>query len=155
MTKLTKIFVLGLLTSLLVGCYNKGELKTNIQNEYDRARAMTITKGDICLYLGSVKFPYTTQPILPDETQWSIWNKDDLSKTLPLFAEIGLLKRQPVEDKPDVYRYDLTELGREYQHAYPKGTIYNNAFCYGIKQLIEVTDVTEKERGGGGKVMLA
>lgn len=154
MFKLTKLLIVSVITVGLFGCYNKSELKNNIQSEYDRARAMTKTKGDICLYLGSVKFPYIAQPILPDDTQWRIWNKEDLSKTLPLFTEIGLLKREPVEGHPDLFRYDLTELGREYQHAYPKGTIYNNAFCYGIKKLIEVTDITEKERGGGGKVML-
>lgn len=150
MFNVTKLLTTIVISFALLGCYNnKSELKINIQNEYDRARAMTKTKGDLCLYLGSVKFPYITEPISPSDIQWDIWNKNKLAKTLPLFTKIGLLKREPIDGKPDLYRYELTELGREYQHTYPKMDIYNNAFCYGIKQLIEVTDVTEKERGGG------
>lgn len=33
--KLTKLFTFVVISSALFGCYNKGELKTNIQNEYD------------------------------------------------------------------------------------------------------------------------
>lgn len=153
MTKLTKIFALGLLTSLLVGCYDKGKLKTIIQDGYDNARANTQAKGDFCYYLGSVKFPYTDEPLLEDDSQWTVWNKEDLAKTLPLFTEIGLLTREPVAGQPGLYHYDLTELGREYQHPFPKqysnGIIYNNAFCYGIIKLDNVTDVKEREVGGG------
>ncbi|RKS84348.1 hypothetical protein DES39_2185, partial [Orbus hercynius] len=52
---LTKLFTLGLLASLLMGCYDKGELKNIIQQGYDNARANTQAKGDFCYYLGSVK----------------------------------------------------------------------------------------------------
>ncbi|RKS84353.1 hypothetical protein DES39_2180, partial [Orbus hercynius] len=145
MVKLTKILSLGLLTSLLMGCYDKGELKNIIQQGYDNARANTQAKGDFCYYLGSVKFPYTDEPRHPDDSRWEGWNKEDLEKTLPLFADIGLLTREPVASQPGIYHYDLTELGREYQHEFPKqysnGIIYNNAFCYGLIQLEKVTNV--------------
>ncbi|WP_392559031.1 hypothetical protein [Orbus mooreae] len=35
MFKLTKLFTFVVISSALFGCYNKGELKTNIQDEHD------------------------------------------------------------------------------------------------------------------------
>ena len=151
----TAIFV----TSLLLGCdtYNKEEFKKLIQNSYDRVQAKAKIKGNFCYYLGSVKFPYTDEPVLADDIQWAIWNKAKLIKTLPLFAEIGLLTRQPVDGKEGLYHYDLTELGQEYLYSsYKKSgsgrTIYDNSFCYGPIKVIKVTDVSEKtyERGLSG-----
>ena len=151
----TAIFV----TSLLLGCdtYNKEEFKKSAQNMYDRVQANTKIKGHFCLYLGSVKFPYTDIPLSNEDSQWEGWNKEDLAKNLPLFAEIGLLTRQPVENEERLYHYDLTELGQEYLYSFfnktPSGyTIYNNAFCYGPIKVIKVTDVREKtyERGLSG-----
>ena len=146
-----QLTILILVSSLLLGCdtYNKEELKQLIQNGYDKARANTKVKGDFCYYLGSVKFPYTDIPPSKEDTKWMGWNKEDLANTLPLFAEIGLLTRQPVEDKEGLYHYDLTELGQEYLHSFFKKstsgrTIYNNAFCYGPIKVIKVTDVNEK-----------
>ena len=130
-----QLTILILVSSLLLGCdtYNKEELKQLIQNGYDKARANTKVKGDFCYYLGSVKFPYTDIPPSKEDTKWMGWNKEDLANTLPLFAEIGLLTRQPVEDKEGLYHYDLTELGQEYLHSFFKKstsgrTIYNNAW---------------------------
>ena len=143
----TAIFV----TSLLLGCdtYNKDEFKKLIQNTYDRVQANLKIKGHFCLYLGSVKFPYTDIPPSKEDSQWEGWNKEDLAKTLPLFAEIGLLTRQPVDGKEELYHYDLTELGQEYLYSsYKKSgsgrTIYDNSFCYGPIKVIKVTDVSEK-----------
>jgi hypothetical protein len=133
-----------------LGCYDKEEFKHIIQNGYDEARSKTKVKGDFCYYLGSVKFPYTDEPMLEDDIRWVTWNKEDLAKSLPLFAEIGLLTRKPVEGQPGLYDYDLTDLGREYQHLFPKQSssgriIYHNAFCYGPIVVEKVTDVAKKE----------
>ena len=150
----TAIFV----TSLLLGCdtYNKDEFKKSAQNMYDGVQTDLKIKGNFCFYLGSVKFPYTDEPVLADDIQWAIWNKTKLAKTLPLFAEIGLLTRQPVDGKEGIYHYDLTDLGREYQYedidSRDVEPIYDNSFCYGPIKVIKVTDVSEKtyERGLSG-----
>ena len=151
MKKIIQLTILILVSSLLLGCdtYNKEELKQLIQNGYDKARANTKVKGDFCYYLGSVKFPYTDIPPSKEDTKWMGWNKEDLANTLPLFAEIGLLTRQPVENKEGIYHYDLTELGQEYLHSFfdespGRSTIYNNSFCYGPIKIIKVKDVSEK-----------
>ena len=143
----TAIFV----TSLLLGCdtYNKDEFKKLTQNVYDRVQANLKIKGNYCFYLGSVNFPYTDIPPSNEDSQWEGWNKEDLAKTLPLFAEIGLLTRQPVDGKEGLYHYDLTELGQEYLYSsYKKSgsgrTIYDNSFCYGPIKVIKVTDVSQK-----------
>ena len=154
-----QLTILILVSSLLLGCdtYNKDEFKKLIQNTYDRVQANLKIKGHFCLYLGSVKFPYTDIPPSNEDSQWEGWNKEDLAKTLPLFAEIGLLTRQPVDGKEGLYHYDLTELGQEYLYSsYKKSgsgrTIYDNSFCYGPIKVIKVTDVSEKtyERGLSG-----
>ena len=154
-----QLTILILVSSLLFGCdtYDKEEFKKLTQNVYDRVQANLKIKGNYCFYLGSVKFPYTDEPVLADDIQWAIWNKAKLAKTLPLFAEIGLLTRQPVDGKEGLYHYDLTELGQEYLYSsYKKSgsgrTIYDNSFCYGPIKVIKVTDVSEKtyERGLSG-----
>ena len=123
---------------------------------YDGVQTDLKIKGNFCFYLGSVKFPYTDEPVLADDIQWAIWNKTKLAKTLPLFAEIGLLTRQPVDGKEGLYHYDLTDLGREYQYEdidrRDVEPIYDNSFCYGPIKVIKVTDVSEKtyERGLSG-----
>ena len=154
-----QLTILILVSSLLLGCdtYNKEEFKKSAQNMYDRVQTNLKIKGNFCYYLGSVKFPYTDEPVLADDIQWAIWNKGKLSRSLPLFAEIGLLTRQPVDGKEGLYHYDLTELGQEYLYSsYKKSgsgrTIYDNSFCYGPIKVIKVTDVSEKtyERGLSG-----
>jgi hypothetical protein len=149
LTFITQFATLILTTSLLLGCYDKKEFKKIIQNGYDESRSKTKVKGDFCYYLGAVKFPYTDEPVLEDDTRGVIWNKEDLSNTLPLFAEIGLLTRKPVEDQPGLYHYDLTDLGREYQHEYvdkrSSRLRYRNEFCYGPIVVEKVTDVAKKE----------
>ena len=150
----TAIFV----TSLLLGCdtYNKDEFKKSAQNMYDRVQTNLKIKGNFCYYLGSVKFPYTDIPLSNEDSKWERSNKEDLAKTLPLFAEIGLLTRQPVDGKEGLYHYDLTDLGREYQYEHidrqDVEPIYDNSFCYGPIKVIKVTDVSEKtyERGLSG-----
>ena len=154
-----QLTILILVSSLLLGCdtYNKDEFKKSAQNMYDRVQTNLKIKGNFCYYLGSVKFPYTDIPPSNEDTQWEGWNKAKLIKTLPLFAEIGLLTRQPVENEERLYHYDLTELGQEYLYSFfnktPSGyTIYNNAFCYGPIKVIKVRDVSEQtyERGLSG-----
>ena len=150
----TAIFV----TSLLLGCdtYNKDEFKKSAQNMYDGVQTDLKIKGNFCFYLGSVKFPYTDIPLSNEDSKWERSNKEDLAKTLPLFAEIGLLTRQPVDGKEGLYHYDLTDLGREYQYedidSRDVEPIYDNSFCYGPIKVIKVTDVSEKtyERGLSG-----
>ncbi|OTP96643.1 hypothetical protein B6D05_04025 [Gilliamella apicola] len=158
MKKIIQLTILILVSSLLLGCdtYNKEEFKKSAQTMYDRAQTNLKIKGNFCFYLGSVKFPYTDEPVLADDIQWAIWNKAKLAKTLPLFAEIGLLTRQPVDGKEELYHYDLTDLGREYQYEdidrRDVEPIYDNSFCYGPIKVIKVTDVSEKtyERGLSG-----
>jgi hypothetical protein len=149
LTFITQFATLILTTSLLLGCYDKQEFKKIIQNGYDESRSKTKVKGDFCYYLGAVKFPYTDEPVLKDDIRWAIWNKGKLSRSLPLFAEIGLLTRKPVEGQPELYHYDLTDLGREYQHEYidkrSDEPFYHNAFCYGPIVVEKVTDVAKKE----------
>ena len=153
-----QLTILILVSSLLLGCdtYNKEEFKKLTQNVYDRVQANLKIKGNYCFYLGSVKFPYTDEPVLADDIQWAIWNKAKLAKTLPLFAEIGLLTRHPVDGKEELYHYDLTDLGREYQYEdidrRDVEPIYDNSFCYGPIKVIKVTDVSAKtyERGLSG-----
>ncbi|MCX8579037.1 hypothetical protein J3U35_06235 [Gilliamella sp. B2717] len=147
--KLTKLLALLIAGSSLVGCYNKEEFKRIIQDGYDEARANTKVKGDFCYYLGVLKFPYTDEPKLDKDSRWTTWNKRKLSKSLPLFAEIGLLSRQPVEGQSGLYHYDLTDLGREYWNQDVEkgvsGPLYHNQFCYGPIVVDRVTDVTKKE----------
>ena len=153
-----QLTILILVSSLLLGCdtYNKEEFKKSAQNMYDRVQTNLKIKGNFCYYLGSVKFPYTDIPPSNEDSQWEGWNKEDLAKTLPLFAEIGLLTRQPVDGKEGLYHYDLTDLGREYQYEdidrRDVEPIYDNSFCYGPIKVIKVTDVSEKtyERGLSG-----
>ena len=148
MKTLTKFTLLTLITCSLLGCYNKEKLKELIQKQYERSMSLTKTKGNFCYYLGAVKFPYTDEPVLESDSQWAIWNKEDLTRTLPLFAELGLLSQTPVEGQSDIYHYDLTNLGREYWYQYinnnGKKTIYYSTFCYGPKKIVKVTDITEK-----------
>ena len=153
MKTLTKLTVLTFITCSLLGCYNKEKLKELIQKEYERSMSLTKTKGNFCYYLGAVKFPYTDEPVLESDSQWTNWNKEDLTRTLPLFAELGLLSQTPVEAQSGIYRYDLTDLGREYWYQYinnnGKKTIYYSTFCYGPKKIVKVTDITEKTYESG------
>ncbi|MFQ0973316.1 hypothetical protein [Gilliamella sp. CG35] len=149
MSKLIQLLALLIAGSSLVGCYNKEEFKHIIQDGYDEARAKTKVKGDFCYYIGDLRFPYTDELAKEDDTRGMIWNKEDLAKSLPLFAEIGLLSRQPVEGQSGIYQYDLTDLGREYLHEYIdnrfKRTRYYKQFCYGPIVVERVTDVTKNE----------
>ena len=153
MKTLTKLTLLTLITCSLLGCYNKEKLKEHIQKEYDESRATNKAKGDFCYFLGSVKLPYTDEPVLESDIQWDIWNKNRLFKTLPLFAELGLLSQTPVEGQSGIYRYDLTDLGREYWHQSIddrwKKPFYNSSFCYGPKKIVKVKDITEKTYESG------
>ena len=148
-SKFIKLLALMIAGSSLVGCYNKEEFKHIIQNGYDKVRANTKVKGDFCYYLGVLKFPYTDEPKLDKDSRWTTWNKRKLSRSLPLFAEIGLLSRQPVEEQSGLYHYDLTDLGREYWHQYIDNRddepLYHNEFCYGPIVVERVTDVTKNE----------
>ena len=158
MKKIIQLTIAIFVTSLLLGCdtYNKEEFKKSAQNIYDRVQTNLKIKGNYCFYLGSVKFPYTDIPLSNEDSQWDRSNKEDLAKTLPLFAEIGLLTRHPVDGKEGLYHYDLTDLGREYQYEHidrqDVEPIYDNSFCYGPIKVIKVTDVSEKtyERGLSG-----
>ena len=149
MSKQTQLLALLIAGGSLIGCYNKEEFKRIIQDGYDEARAKTKVKGDFCYYIGDLRFPYTDELAKEDDTRGMIWNKEDLAKSLPLFAEIGLLSRQPVEGQVGLYHYDLTDLGREYWHQYIdnrfKRTRYYNEFCYGPIVVERVTDVTKNE----------
>ena len=156
MKTLTKFTLLTLITCSLLGCYNKEKIREHIQKEYERSMSLTKTKGNLCYYLGSVKLPYTDEPVLESDSQWASWNKGKLAKTLPLFAELGLLSQTPVEGQSGIYRYDLTDLGREYwfQSIDNRGNsgrkpFYNSSFCYGPKKIVKVTDINEKTYENG------
>ena len=47
---------------------------------YDRVQTNLKIKGNFCYYLGSMKFPYTDEPVLADDIQCVIWNKGKLSR---------------------------------------------------------------------------
>ena len=149
MSKLTQLLALLIAGTSLVGCYNKEEFKRIIQDRFDRVRANTKVKGDFCYYLGVLKFPYTDQPKLDEDSRWTTWNKEDLAVSLPLFAEIGLLSRQPVEGQSGLYHYDLTDLGREYWNQYVEkgvsGPLHHTQFCYGPIVVERVTDFKKYE----------
>ena len=153
---LTKLTLLTFITCSLLGCYNKEKLREHIQKEYDESRATNKAKGEFCYFLGSVKLPYTDEPVLESDSQWAIWNKEDLTRTLPLFAELGLLSQTPVEMQSGIYRYNLTDLGREYWHQFidnrgnsGRKPFYNSSFCYGPKKIVKVNDITEKTYENG------
>ena len=54
-SKFTKLLALLIVSSSLVGCYNKEEFKRIIQDGYDEARAKTKVKGDFCYYTEAFK----------------------------------------------------------------------------------------------------
>jgi hypothetical protein len=144
----TLLIAIAAATSLS-GCYNKSELKKMIQADYDRMRSLR-KAGDFCFYLGQVTFPYDEVPMKDDDQQWETWNKTKLAKTLPLFFELGLLSREQINSEPVLYRYALTPEGEKYQYyhpiRYPSGkVIHKNAFCYGTRKVLKVTDVSERE----------
>ena len=147
--KISQLIIMVLTISTLFGCYNKEEFKQRIKDGFDKVHANTKFKGDFCYYIGNVKFPYTDEPILEDDSKQRKWNKEDLAKTLPLFAEIGLLTREPVEGHPELYHYEVTELGEKYryQDIDRRGPrpIYKNSFCYGQIVVESVTDVEKNE----------
>ena len=66
-----------------------------------------------------------------------------------MFAEIGLLTREPVEGLPELYHYEVTELGEKYRYQDIDRTgprpIYENSFCYGQIVVESVTDVEKNE----------
>ncbi|MBI0032204.1 hypothetical protein H3S75_13265 [Gilliamella sp. B14384G15] len=150
MKKIIQLTIAIFVTSLLFGCdnYNKEEFKQRIKDGFDKIHASTKFKGDFCYYVGDVKFPYTDEPVLEDDSKQRKWNKEDLAKTLPLFAEIGLLTREPVEGHPELYHYEVTELGEKYRYQYinrsGSRTRYENSFCYGQIVVGDVTDVEKK-----------
>ena len=151
MKKIIQLTILILVSSLLLGCdnYNKEEFKQRIKDGWDKVHASTKLKGDFCYFLGDVKFPYTDEPVLEDDSKWQKWNKEKLIKTLPLFAEIGLLTREPVEGHPELYHYEVTELGEKYRYQdidrSGSRTKYENSFCYGQIVVESVTDVEKNE----------
>ena len=68
---------------------------------------------------------------------------------MPLFADIGLLTREPVEGHPELYHYEVTELGEKYRYQdidrRGSRTKYENSFCYGQIVVESVTDVEKNE----------
>ena len=147
--KISQLIIMVLTISTLLGCYNKEEFKQRIKDGFDTVHANTKFKGDFCYFLGDVKFPYTDEPVLEDDSKQRKWNKEDLAKTLPLFAEIGLLTREPVEGHPELYHYEVTELGEKYRYQdidrSGSRTRYENSFCYGQIVVESVTDVNKNE----------
>jgi hypothetical protein len=147
--KVATLLIAIVVAMSLSGCYNKSELKKMIQADYDRMRSLR-KAGDFCFYLGRVTFPYDEVPMKDDDQQWETWNKEDLIQTLPLFFKLGLLSREQINSEPVLYRYALTPEGEKYQYYhpihYPSGKVmHKNAFCYGTRKVLKVTDVSERE----------
>lgn len=145
-SQLTKLLISVIVAICLFGCYDKGELKQTIQRHFDEGRAIK-NAGDICYYLGNFYFPYTDEPVLASDDERTVINKENISKSLPLFVDIGLLSRKTTENNS--YQYELTELGTEYLYTYPAHRttppFFSQAFCYGAIKVEKITDVTEKE----------
>ena len=146
----------------LLGCTDfDGSLKERLQAEYDR---MNETGNmAICYLAGHVRFPYIDDPTLDegkipaDLMRYYNINREELAIHLPLFAELGLLERQPVSEGSPYFRYSLTEEGQKALYFWPgqgpagvSRDLDDKAyFCYGRRVILKVTDIEDVRAAGG------
>ncbi|MBC9131516.1 hypothetical protein FcAc13_09380 [Frischella sp. Ac13] len=145
----------------LLGCTDfDGSLKERLQAEYDRMNETG--NRAICYLAGHVRFPYIDDPTLDEGKIPSNLvksynaNLERLAKRLPLFAELGLLERQPVSEGSPYFRYSLTEEGQKALYFWPgqgEGVARNLKdyayFCYGRRVILKVTDIEDVRAAGG------
>ena len=145
----------------LLGCTDfDGSLKERLQAEYDRMNETG--NRAICYLAGHVRFPYIDDPTLDEGKIPSNLvksynaNLERLAKRLPLFAELGLLERQPVSEGSPYFRYSLTEEGQKALYFWPgqgEGVARNlkdySYFCYGRRVILKVTDIEDVRAAGG------
>ena len=144
----------GLMILGLTGC-DSYPYKTDIQKIYDRNNQSG--NKAICMMVGRVTksmYPYTTYHMegeyLPfsDKTQKAYYNRLK-NETLHFFAERGFFTEEwagETDGKP-LYRYDLTDLGRQYVDW----ALGETNFCFGrivVDSINRTKDVTNGVGGG-------
>ena len=154
MNKRWVIALWGLIVLGLTGC-DSYPYKTDIQEIYD----WNNQSGNkaICMIIGNVSrtmYPYTTYHMegedLPfsDERLKPFYNRLK-NENLHFFAERGFFTEEWVgeTDGKPLYRYDLTDLGRQYFDGFRSQT----NFCFGrivVDSIIRTKDVTNGVGGG-------
>ncbi len=154
MNKRWVIALWGLMILGLTGC-DSYPYKTDIQEIYD----WNNQSGNkaICMIIGNVSrtmYPYTTYHMegedLPfsDERLKPFYNRLK-NENLHFFAERGFFTEEWVgeTDGKPLYRYDLTDLGRQYFDGFRSQT----NFCFGrivVDSIIRTKDVTNGVGGG-------
>jgi len=156
MKKILLIGLMGLSTLLLTGCDNY-PYKEKIQRGYD----WNNQSGEkaICMMVGSIavsSYPYTIYymegedlPFSNDETRVAYFNRLK-NENLHYFSGLGFFTEEKVgetEGKP-LYRYNLTDLGRQYVDRGIGGT----NFCFGRIVVDSIDRTNDIINGvGGGK----
>ena len=154
MNKRWVIALWGLIVLGLTGC-DSYPYKTDIQEIYDRNNKSG--NKAICMMVGRVTksmYPYTIYYMegenLPfsDKTQKAYFNRLK-NENLHFFTERGFFTEEWVgeTDGKPLYRYDLTDLGRQYVDW----GIGNTNFCFGrivVDSIKRTKDVTNGVGGG-------
>ncbi len=144
----------GVIVLGLTGC-DSYPYKTDIQKIYDRNNQSG--NKAICMMVGDIKrdmYPYTTYHIEGEELPYSndrlkpFYNRLK-NETLHFFAERGFFTEEWVgeTDGKPLYRYDLTDLGRQYVDW----GLGETNFCFGrivVDSIIRTKDVTNGVGGG-------
>ena len=144
----------GVIVLGLTGC-DSYPYKTDIQKIYDRNNQSG--NKAICMMVGDIKrdmYPYTIYYMegedLPfsSKTQRAYFNRLK-NENLHFFTERGFFTEEWVgeTDGKPLYRYDLTDLGRQYFDGFRNQT----NFCFGrivVDSIIRTKDVTNGVGGG-------
>ena len=154
MNKRWVIALWGVIVLGLTGC-DSYPYKADLQKIYDRNNQSG--NKAICMMVGDIKrdmYPYTTYHMegedLPfsEKTQISFHNRVK-NENLHFFAERGFFTEEWVgeTDGKPLYRYDLTDLGRQYVDW----AFGETNFCFGrivVDSIIRTKDVTNGVGGG-------
>ena len=154
MNKRWVIALWGVIVLGLTGC-DSYPYKTDIQKIYDRNNQSG--NKAICMMVGDIKrdmYPYTIYYMegedLPfsSKTQRAYFNRLK-NENLHFFTERGFFTEEWVgeTDGKPLYRYDLTDLGRQYFDGFRNQT----NFCFGrivVDSIIRTKDVTNGVGGG-------
>ena len=154
MNKRWVIALWGVIVLGLTGC-DSYPYKADLQKIYDRNNQSG--NKAICMMVGDIKrdmYPYTTYHMegedLPfsEKTQISFHNRVK-NENLHFFTERGFFTEEWVgeTDGKPLYRYDLTDLGRQYVDW----AFGETNFCFGrivVDSIIRTKDVTNGVGGG-------
>ncbi|WP_392551749.1 hypothetical protein RHO14_09745 [Orbus wheelerorum] len=133
---------------LLIGCQDYGKMKQHLADGYKELDAY-------CLYVGRVEgFPYLAQPLnIWREESKNISHTARINARLDAFQQAGLLTlTQAIGKDGKTYPlYNLTAEGKRYYKS-PRTAGFKNIknlndaqFCYGRREILEVTDITDRE----------